>query len=160
MSQQKHPMLAVIGEITEPPTLENRTRALPGWAHGKKNMQGLIQFSRSHFYGVVAMTGANSKEGKAVVGEAVINTGGSKCLIDADSAEQYGLEVTVGDAGYFWGPSNKAEPYYGNVEGPVTLQFNEDLKMVLPELKVVQGTRTDPLFIVGTDMMAPKHPGA
>ena len=35
------------------------------------------------------------------------------------------------------------------------MQFNEDLKMVLPELKVVRGTRTDPLFIVGSDMMAP-----
>ena len=32
--------------------------------------------------------------------------------------------------------------------------------MVLPELKVVRGTRTNPLFIVGSDMMAPKHPGA
>ena len=32
--------------------------------------------------------------------------------------------------------------------------------MVLPELKVVKGTKTDPLFIVGSDMMAPKHPGA
>ena len=29
---------AVTGEISEPPTLENRIRALPGWAHGKKNM--------------------------------------------------------------------------------------------------------------------------
>ena len=132
----------------------------PGWARGKKNMEGLIQFSRSHFYGVVAVTGANSKEGKAMVGEAVIDTGGSKSLIDAVSAEQYGLEVTVGDAGYFWGPGNKAEPYYGKVEDPVTLQFDEDLKIVLLELKVVRGTRTDPLFIVGSDMMAPEHPGA
>ena len=40
------------------------------------------------------------------------------------------------------------------------MQFDADLKMVLPELKVVQGTRTDPLFIVGSDMMAPEHPGA
>ena len=102
---------AVTGEIAEPPTLENRTRALPGWASGKKNMRGLIQFSRSHFFGVVAVTGANSKEGEAMVGEAVIDTGGSKSLIDADSAKQYGLEVTVGGAGYFWGPGNKAKPY-------------------------------------------------
>ena len=151
---------AVTGEIAEPPTLENRTRALPGWAYGKKNMQGLIQFSRSHFYGVVAVTAANSKEGKAMVGEAVIDSGGSKSLINADSAEQYGLEVTVGDVGYFWGPGNKAEPYYSKVEGPVTLQFNADLKMVLPELKVVRGTRTDPLFIAGLDIMTPEHPGA
>ena len=106
------------------------------------------------------MTGANSKEGEAVVGEVVINTGGSKSLINADSAKQYGLEVIVGDVGYFWGPGNKAEPYYGKVKGPVTLQFDADLKMVLPELKVVWGTRNDPLFIVGSDMMAPEHPGA
>ena len=42
----------------------------------------------------------------------------------------------------------------------MVLQFDADLKMVLPELKVVKGTRTDPLFIVGSDVMAPEHPGA
>ena len=30
--------------------------------------------------------------------------------------------------------------------------------MVLPELRMVDGTRKDPLFIIGADMMAPKHP--
>ena len=40
------------------------------------------------------------------------------------------------------------------------MQFDSDLKMVLPELKVVRGTRTDALFIVGSDMMASEHPGA
>ena len=68
--------------------------------------------------------------------------------------------MTVGDVGYFWGPGNKAEPYYGKVEGPISLQLDEDLRMVLPELKVVNGARNDPLFIVGSDMMAPEHPGA
>ena len=33
---------AVTGEIAEPPMLENRTCALPGWACSKKNMRGLI----------------------------------------------------------------------------------------------------------------------
>ena len=42
----------------------------------------------------------------------------------------------------------------------MVLQFDADLKMVLPELKVVKGTRTDPLFIVGSDGMEPEHPGA
>ena len=42
----------------------------------------------------------------------------------------------------------------------MVLQFDADLKMVLPELKVVKGTRTDPLFIMGSDVMAPEHPGA
>ena len=45
------------------------------------------------------MTSANSNEGKAMVGEAIIDTGGSKSLIDTDSAEQYGLEVSVRDMG-------------------------------------------------------------
>ena len=31
--------------------------------------------------------------------------------------------------------------------------------MVLLELKVVKGTHTDPLFIVGSDVMAPEHRG-
>ena len=105
-------------------------------------MRGLIQFSRCHFYGIVAVSGPGTAEKEAVVCEAVIDTGGSKSIIDADSAAQYGLEVHVGDAGYFWGPGNKAKPYYGKVEGPLTLQFDTNLKMVLPELKVIKGTRT------------------
>ena len=150
-------------DIVDPPAPECRTRSLPGWARGHKNLRGLINFSRSHFYAVVAVKGPGSNPSSdqaAVVGEAVIDTGGSRSLIDADSAEQYGLQVTVGDAGFFWGPGNKAEPYYGKVEGPVSLTFGEDLTMVLPDLRVVKGTRTDPLFIVGADMMAPEHPGA
>ena len=32
--------------------------------------------------------------------------------------------------------------------------------MQLPELKVVNGMCKDPLFIIGTDMIAPEHPGS
>ena len=39
------------------------------------------------------------------------------------------------------------------------IQFAEDVQMVLPELHVVDGTRKDPLFIIGADMMAPEHSG-
>ena len=66
----------------------------------------------------------------------------------------------MGDSGYFWGPGNTLEPYYGKVMGPVHIQFAEDVQMVLPELRVVDCTRKDPLFIIGTDMMAPEHPGS
>ena len=78
---------AVAGEIAEPTTLENRSHTLPGWAHGKINMRGLIHLSRSHFYGLVAVSGPNQSDAQAAVGEAVIDTGGSKSLIDADTAE-------------------------------------------------------------------------
>ena len=75
----------VAGDIADPPTPETRPRGLPAWAAGQRNMRGLIQFSRSHFYGVVAVKGPG--EENPVVAEAVIDTGGSKSLIDADSAE-------------------------------------------------------------------------
>ena len=84
-------------------------------------MRGLIQFNRCHFYGVVAVSGPGTAEKGAVVCEAVIDTGGSKSIIDANSAAQYGLEVHMGDASYFWWPGSKAEPYYGKVEGQLML---------------------------------------
>ena len=74
----------VAGDIADPPTPETRPRGLPAWAAGQRNMQGLIQFSRSH-YGVVAVKGPG--EENPVVAEAVIDTGGSKSLIDADLVE-------------------------------------------------------------------------
>ena len=64
-------------------------------------MRGLIQFSHCHFYGVVAVSGPGTAEKEAVVCQAVIDTSGSKSIIDADLAAQYDLEVHVRDAGYF-----------------------------------------------------------
>lgn len=107
-----------VSEIVDPPTLESRERTLPHWAKGLKNLRGLIEFSRSHFYAIVGVKGPG---GDTVVGEAVMDTGGSRSLIDKDTAAQFGLQVHVGDAGYFWGPGNSVEPYYGKVEGPVVL---------------------------------------
>ena len=50
-------------------------------------------------------------------------------------------------------PVNTATPYYGQVEGSILLQFNKTVTMTIPELKVVKGTRTDPLLILGCDFM-------
>ena len=62
-------------------------------------MRGLIHFSHWHFYGIMAVSGPGTAEKEAVVCEAVIDTGGSKSIIYADSPAQYGLEVHIGDAG-------------------------------------------------------------
>ena len=107
----------------------------------------------------MAVSGPGTAKKEAVVCEAVIDTTGSKSIIDANSAAQYGLEVHLGNASYFWGPGNKAEHYYGKVEGLLMLQFDTNLKMVLLELKVFKGTCKDPFFIVGSNVMAPEHPG-
>ena len=64
-----------------------------------------------------------------------------------------GLEVKQGEAGYFWGPGNTATPYYGRVEGPIRLQFDKTVTMTIPELKVVKGTRTELLLILGCGFM-------
>ena len=63
------------------------------------------------------------------MGEAVMDTGASCSLIDKDTAKQFNLKVQVGDAGYFWGPGNTIKAYYGKIEGPVVLQFNEEVCM-------------------------------
>ena len=55
--------------------------------------------------------------------------------------------------GYFWGPRNMANPYYGRAEGPICLKFDETVTMTIPELKVVKGTCTNPLLILGCDFM-------
>ena len=52
-------------EIVDPPTFESRVRTLPAWAAHMKNMRGLIEFSRSHFYGIV---GVQVSGGQGVVG--------------------------------------------------------------------------------------------
>ena len=135
---------------------DTRVCTLPTWAAGLKNLRGLIKFSRSHIYTIVGMKGPG---GTAVVGKAVMDTGGSHSLIDKDTAEQFSLKVCVGDTGYFWGPGNTIEAYYGKIERPVVLQFDREVCMQLPELKVVNGMCKDPLFIIGTGMMAPEHPG-
>ena len=44
--------------------------------------------------------------------------------------------------------------------GSVHIQFAEDVQMVLLELRVVDSTRKDPLFITGAYMTAPEHPGS
>ena len=75
-------------------------------------------------------------------------------------AARFGLKVHVGDSGYFWGPGNTLEPYNGKMMGLVHIRFAEDVQMVLLELHLVDGTRKDPLFIIGADMMAPEHPGS
>ena len=67
----------------DPPTFESHVRTLPAWASHMKNMRGLIEFSRSHFYGIV---GVQVPGGQGVVGEVVIDTGGSRSLIDRDTA--------------------------------------------------------------------------
>ena len=81
-------------EIVDPPTFESWVRTLPAWASHMKNMRGLIEFSRSHFYGIV---GVQIPSGQGVIGEAVIDTGGFRSLIDRDTVAQFGLKVQVGD---------------------------------------------------------------
>ena len=132
-------------EVIEPATEATRVRCLPAWAGKRRNLLGLVPFSRCHYFGVVAINDS--------VIEALLDTGGAKSLVDVDTAEQMGLEVKQGEAGYFWGPGNTATPYYGRVEGPIRLQFDETVTLTIPELKVVKGTRNDPLLILGCDFM-------
>ena len=89
-------------EVIEPATEATRVRRLPAWAGKRRNLLGLVPFSRCHYFGVVAINDSFI--------EALLDMGGSKSLVDVDTVEQMGLEVKQGELGYFWGPSNMATP--------------------------------------------------
>ena len=76
-------------------------------------------------------------------------------MIDLDTAKLAGLPLTYPTAsrslGWFHGPSGVPTTYSAIVEGPVELQFTGDIRITLPELKVI--TSRDPLLLVGSDLM-------
>ena len=87
--------------------------------------------------------------------DAVLDTGGARSVIDADTARQLGLKIERATArknfGSFWGPSSKPVNYYGRIKGPVKVRFSRHVSVVLRELKVV--SHGEPLGILGTDFL-------
>ena len=70
-----------------------------------------------------------------------------------------GLEVKQGKVSYFWGLVNTATPNYSRLEGPIRLQFDENMTLTIPKLKVIKGTQTDPLLILGCDFITQGQDG-
>ena len=134
-----------------PATPLTRTTEAPAWAEDCANLRGKLPLSRNHFTAVVAIR----KGAARVVLEGLIDTAGARSMIDLDTAKLAGLPLTYPTAnrslGWFHGPSGVPTAYSAIVEGPVELQFTSDIRITLPELKVV--TSRDPLLLVGSDLM-------
>ena len=66
-------------------TLKSCPTGLPDWASGYLNFHGLVSLSLAHFYGVAAFNGS--------VTDVLLDTGGSRTMMDLASARKLGLSV-------------------------------------------------------------------
>jgi predicted aspartyl protease len=70
--------------------------AMPNWAPSKiHNFRGLVKPTTQHYLGIVQI-------GNGIV-EALIDTGGARCMIDVDTAKKLGLEVEIATKEKNWG---------------------------------------------------------
>ena len=81
-------------------TSKSRPTGLPDWASGYLNFRGLVPLSPAHFYGVAAFNGS--------VTDVLLDTGGSRTMMDLASARKLGLSVQLTDK----------EVHYGSWSGP------------------------------------------
>jgi hypothetical protein len=107
----------------------------------------MVRPTTQHYLAIV-------KLGKGVV-EAIVDTGGSRCMIDLKTATKLGLPIEVATPqkhfGSFYGPNGVSTPYYGRVKGPVRIDVGPDVYLSVPDIKVVQ--HKDPLVLLGTDVL-------
>ena len=96
--------------------------------------------------------------GQAIV-DAIIDTGASKTIVDAETAKKMGLQGTIWCTGpddthfgSFHGPGPGECAYAGLVEGPVEVWFSDEVHVRIPVLYVVPKGR-EPICIVGTDLL-------
>jgi len=89
---------------------------------------------------------------------ALVDTGGARTMVDEASARALGLEVELATPekkfGAFWGPDSVPRDYLGRVRGPVSIKFADGLELTIPEIKVIASGETQPLVLLGTDLLA------
>ena len=72
------------------------TTAMPNWVSPKaQNFRGLVKPTTQHYLGIVQI-------GDGVV-EALIDTGGARCMMDLDTANKLGFAVEVATKEKNWG---------------------------------------------------------
>ena len=78
-------------------------------------------------------------------------------MMHIDSAKKLGLTIQHTDRevhyGSWSGPGDKPQYYVGRVPGPVLVRFDAQVVIPLAEVKLIQ--TTEPLILVGSDLMAP-----
>jgi hypothetical protein len=111
------------------------------------NALGKIKLSKNHYMGTIVLGG--------VLLHAMLDTCGAKSMIDRKSAEELGFDVEVATKnnhfGSFYGPGGKVVYYHGRIKGPIEIWLDKDIKLLAPELKVVE--HFEPLMLLGTDVL-------
>jgi hypothetical protein len=85
----------------------------------------------------------------------MLDTCGAKSMMDRKTAEELGFEIEVASRkrhfGSFYGPGGKVVYYYGRARGPLEVWLDDDVKLMIPELKIVD--HCEPLILLGTDVL-------
>lgn len=122
--------------------------SVPWWCPDRTiNARGCISIASDQYVARVLMDN--------ILIEAIADTGGSRSLIDYDTARTLGLSVQKASAekscGSYYGPGGKLQKYYGIVEGPIAVQFDDQVVLKLQHLKVVR--HPEPLLLFGADLL-------
>ena len=136
-----------------PATDASRPTQMPRWAPAAAvNLRARHQISEHHFTGVAVV----SKDGRSACVEGFLDSGAGTTLWDMDTARLSGLEVREASAahhlGTFWGAGSEETAYAGIIEGPITLQWSQDVTVTVPCIMVIHSR--SPLVLWGTDVMA------
>lgn len=121
----------------------------PAWVNGKVEVDAIrkIKLSDSHYMGTIVLGG--------VFMHAMLDTCGAKSMIDRRTAEELGFDIEIATKhnhfGSFYGPGGKVVYYYGRIKGPLEVWLDADVKLIAPEIKVVE--HFEPLMLLGTDVL-------
>lgn len=121
----------------------------PTWANDmmEASALGKVKLSTSHYMGTIMLD--------KVLFHAMIDTCGAKSMMDRQTAEEMGYNIEVATRnkhfGSFYGPGGKTIYYYGRIVGPINVWFENGVKLIAPEIKIVE--HFEPLVLIGTDVL-------
>jgi hypothetical protein len=131
-------------EAREEVKLPAGSRGIPSWAPSNvQNHQGLLPASKALYIGLVTI---NNK-----LTEVILDTAGSRTMIDSNTARALGLDVTWERVGQFSGVGGGALTYAGMVKGPVEIKFSSKVVLHLDEVKVFD--HPEPIILLGDDIL-------
>lgn len=149
---QGHVSVDVTVSSKEELALRLKDRSAPAWAKHMRNARGQIGWDHAQYIALVAI--------QENLVEALMDTGGACTIMDLDFAQKMGLPVRVqtqAEFGMFTVPGRTAPlPYAGCVEGPIQLQFDEEVAIQLPHIRLVNHGK--PLCIIGADALCEGAP--
>ena len=140
---------ALMANVAAPPVTrvaKGKYGYLPQWAHELVDMTGNLPYDSDQYMGFVGV-------GNCVT-EAIMDTGGARCMMDAATAVKLGVPYIPAhdrEFGTFIGVGGQPTAYKGVSDGAVQLRFSGGVVMYCPRVKIIN--HADPLFIVGADVL-------